>query len=303
MKNRGILGVILILIGVAWIIKQTGVVSINWAASIKTLWPIFLVSTGATVMLSNKKRLVTGIWILTFALLVGFGIYKRDESNRIFELKKSFEIDLGPATHVEKQRVENEILLEPGTEEGRLILQLGAVKTQLSAGNNDMLVQLDSNIPNLEQRLSQGKQVVLEYSHEQVNRKTIPNFNLQMNPTLLWDINANMGIVDGRLDLGKVPLQGIELNLAAGSLELIVGEQQPSTNIRLRTGVANLDLYIPEDAGLKVKSGKFLSDLSFHNITVTEKDGEFITENYEKADQKIEIDIVTAMSAIRIFGK
>lgn len=44
MKKGNVIGVILIFIGIAWIIRQTGVININWMASVKVLWPIFLVS-------------------------------------------------------------------------------------------------------------------------------------------------------------------------------------------------------------------------------------------------------------------
>lgn len=35
MKKGNVIGVILIFIGIAWIIRQTGVININWMASVK----------------------------------------------------------------------------------------------------------------------------------------------------------------------------------------------------------------------------------------------------------------------------
>jgi hypothetical protein len=302
MKKKHIVGVILILIGVVWIVHETGALKINWAASLKTLWPIFLVATGATIIFIQKKKLVTGIWILTFVLLVGFGIYKRNESNRFIDLDSKFHQEHYSIDSVKKKPVEKEIPLVAGTEKAMLILQLGAVKVDLSEGRKNLLVHLDSDIPMLRQRLTEGKQTVLEYSHSNNNRKAIPHFDLEMNPDLIWTLDANLGIVDGKLSFKEIPVEQIDLNLAAGDLDLVIGRRQKDTNLVLRAGAANLDIYIPKNAGLKVKSGKLMADLSFHNIPMAERDNYYISENYDTAEQKIAIDIKTAMSKIKVFA-
>ena len=92
MKKGNTLGIILILIGVAWLIRQTGVLSVNWAASIKTLWPIFLVALGISFMAGNRRRITAGIWVLTFVLFIGFGIYKRNEPREIIDFDREFTI-------------------------------------------------------------------------------------------------------------------------------------------------------------------------------------------------------------------
>jgi predicted membrane protein len=76
---------------------------------------------------------------------------------------------------------------------------------------------------------------------------------------------------------------------------------QADTAMNVRTGAADLDIYIPRDAGLKVKSGRFMSDLDFNNINMNAQDDTFISENYDTAKQKIEVDITSAMSEIEIF--
>lgn len=301
MKKGHTLGIILILIGVVWILKQTGIMSVNWAASIKTLWPIFLVAIGATIILGSRRRLITGIWILAFALLIGFGIYKRNEPNRLFDFQKNFKIDLGPIAETQKEPIKNEIPFEQGTDEGRLILKLEASKLSLTKGSEDLLAKVDSNIPKLEQRLSGGEQTVLEYSHESNETRITPYFNLEMNPFLQWEIDASMGVVDGKMDFAEIPVNRIDLAVGAGDMDIIIGEQQETTDVNLHAGAAKLDIYIPKGTGVKLKSGKILTDLDFHNITMIEEDDTLVSDNYYDAIQKIDIEIVTAMSSIDIF--
>lgn len=301
MKKGHTLGIILILIGIAWIIRQAGILSVNWAAAIKTLWPVFLMAAGASVMLGQKKKLVAAIWILTFAVFIGFGIYKRNEPVRLIELDQDLQIDVGPLAVVQKTAAEKEILLAQGTEEGRLILQLGAVKMNLDGKSSDRLVRLDSNIPGLKQRVFQGRQAVLEYSHEQDNRKINRDFRLEMNPDLNWDIEANLGVVDGILNFEEVPLRQMDLRLGVGELEIRFGQHQEVINMNLWSGAATLDIYIPKGAGLKIRSGNIITDLDVHNLNMNERDDFLVSENYDTADQKIDIEIVSAMSEIEVF--
>lgn len=304
MKKGKTFGIILILIGIAWLIRQTGVISVNWMASFKKLWPVFLVALGVSLMAGQRRKLKAGIWVLTFALLIGFGIYKRNEPGRIIYFYDNSKVDYGPVLQVEKVQAENEISLPAGIEEGKLILQLGAVNLNLSDGGGDLLVSLDSNIPNLEQRLAEGKQTVLEYTHEKLNSpNSTRKFNLEMNPEILWDINANLSVIDGKLDLGKIQVRNIDLNLGAGDVVLVIGGMQKDTNVNLRAGAADLSIYLPESAGLRVKAGKLFTDLSFHNISVTSKDGVYLSDNYETAAQSINIDVQSAISSIKILAK
>jgi hypothetical protein len=157
MKKGNVIGVILIFIGIAWIIRQTGVININWMASVKVLWPIFLVSIGISLLARRRNWVVTSVWILTFVLFIGFGVYKRNETGRIFEIEKQFGIDKSPIVSVKKQPFTSEIPLPKEAEKGRLILQLGGVNLNIKEGNDSLFIKTGSNIPNLQQRLAEGK--------------------------------------------------------------------------------------------------------------------------------------------------
>jgi hypothetical protein len=304
MKKGNVIGVILIFIGIAWIIRQTGVININWMASVKVLWPIFLVSIGISLLARRRNWVVTSVWILTFVLFIGFGVYKRNETGRIFEIEKQFGIDKSPIVSVKKQPITSEIPLPKEAEKGRLILQLGGVNLNIKEGNDSLFIKTGSNIPNLQQRLAEGKQTVLEYSHKQFNAgNAIRNMDLEMNPDLVWEVDANLGVVDGKMDFSNIPAEAITLQLGAGEMALSIGDKQAHTKVTLRAGASDVDIYVPSQAGLMVKSGNILTDLSFHNLSLTAKDGVYVSENYDNSDQIIEIDVVSALSAVQIFGK
>jgi hypothetical protein len=301
MKKGHVLGIILIFIGVAWIIRQAGIFSVNWAASIKTMWPVFLVAAGATVMLGQRKKLVSAIWIITFVIFIGFGIYKRNEPVRLIEFDRNIQIDVGPLTGKQRTAAEKEIPLERDTEEGRLVLNLGTARLDLKGKDGDKLAWLDSNIPGLKQRISGGKLAVLEYSHDESSRKMKREFQLELNSDLKWDIDANLGLVDGTMNLQEIPVEQMNLKLGVGEMDIRLGQKQEVAKVNLWSGAANLDIYIPKGTGLKIRSGNIIDNVDIHNLSMNERDDFLVSENYETADRKIEIEIVSALSEIEVF--
>ncbi len=304
MKKENVIGVVLVLTGIALIFEVTGVIAVNWGESIKTLWPVILVAIGVNLMVSKRKSLVSVVWVFVFIMFIGFGIYKGDELNRLSEYSKRLNTKIYNQSAIESEPFQKEVVLPQGTENGKVILKLDAVELDFSKGSEGLLVTADSNIPKLSQYISKGKQTVIEYSHEKYDSpNTIRRFSLQMNPALIWEIEANIGAADGKLDLSAIPVEQIDISIGAGDLEICIGEQKIDTDISLRAGAAELDIYIPEGAGLKVKSGKLLTDIIFHNIKMENKNGEFISENYKDVNQIINLDILTAISSIQVFTR
>lgn len=302
MRKRNTIGLILILIGIAWIVDLTGLIHVNWSESFRTLWPVILIAIGISMIAGRYKFITVGTWVLTFVLFFGYGIYNRNELST--KLENEIVDNPNPVPEIKKTPADKEILFNNETEEGELILQLGAVKINVAGGADDLLAHLDTNIPNVEQQLDNGKQAVLKYIQQEYKKSNvIREFDLQINPLLPWKIDAGLAVVDGKLDLDPIPLRQLDLKLGAGDLDLVIGKKQEHSVLNIQAGATNLDIYIPENVGLMVKSGKVLTNLSFRNLNMTNRDNIFISDNYENASHKIEIHIQSAVSAIEIFAE
>ncbi|HEY8420258.1 MAG TPA: LiaF domain-containing protein [Thermoclostridium sp.] len=299
MRKKSI-GLILILIGIAWIIDLTGFIEVDWSKSIKVLWPVILIAIGVSMVAGRYKLVTRVVWILTFAVIVGYGIYQEDENR--FEFKK--EITEFKDAGTEKVPAEGEILFDSQTEEGKLIIELGTAKINIEDGSKDLLVKLDTNIPNIEQQLAKGKQAVLKYiSQDYEKSNVVSSFDLQINQTIPWEMDTTLSVVDGELNLSQIQLKKLNLKLGVGDLDLIIGKQQEHAVINIQAGATDLDIYLPEDSGLMVKTGNLLTNLSFHNINMTSQDNVYISDNYEQAERKVEMNIQSAVSTIEIFAE
>ncbi|AGC68092.1 hypothetical protein Cst_c10960 [Thermoclostridium stercorarium subsp. stercorarium DSM 8532] len=300
MKRKSTVGLVLIFIGIIWIMDLVGVMELDWTKALRTLWPVIFIAAGISLLFDRNRFISILAWILVFVVFIGFCIIDEVEKDFEFEKDKSdfkyVEADIVPAA--------DEIFLDGATEEGKLIIELETAKVNIEDGHGELLAKLDTDIPNLEQQFAEGKQAVLRYMHRETEKSNIAgNFTLWINHDIPWEMDTTLSVVDGKLNLSKIPVKKLNLKLGVGDLDLIIGDRQEHMTVNIQAGATDLDIYIPENAGLMVKSGRLLSNISFHNINMVNKDDVYISDNYDEATQKIEMQIQSAVSTIEIFAQ
>jgi len=300
MKKRSTVGLVLILAGVVWFINLTDFIHVNWYVAAKTLWPLVLIAIGISLVAGRYKFVTMLVWVLTFAVFIGYGIIHGNRK----ELKSRQEFFEIKSAETEKIPAEDKIVLDSETLEGKLIIDLDIARINIEDGNSNLLAKLDTNIPNLEQQHIGGKQTVLKYIHHNKEKSNAAsNFNLQISHAIPWEMETTFSVVDGKLNFSRIPVKKLALKLEVGDLDLVIGNKQEHTVIEIQAGAADLDIYIPENVGLMVNSGKLFSNISFHNIKMTNQDNIYISDNYENALHKIEMHIQSALSTIEIFAE
>jgi hypothetical protein len=300
MKRKSTVGLVLIFIGIIWIMDLVGVMELDWTKALRTLWPVIFIAAGISLLFDRNRFISILAWILVFVVFIGFCIIDEVEKDFEFEKDKSdfkyVEADIVPAA--------DEIFLDGATEEGKLIIELETAKVNIEDGHGELLAKLDTDIPNLEQQFAEGKQAVLRYMHRETEKSNIAgNFTLWINHDIPWEMDTTLSVVDGKLNLSKIPVKKLNLKLGVGDLDLIIGDRQEHMTVNIQAGATDLDIYIPENAGLMIKSGRLLSNISFHNINMVNKDDVYISDNYDEATQKIEMQIQSAVSTIEIFAQ
>ena len=77
-KTHVIWGLLLIITGIVWILASTGTIqlSIDIIGAISTLWPIFIVAAGVTILLKKEAHTMRAVvWIIAAAIVIGYGIF------------------------------------------------------------------------------------------------------------------------------------------------------------------------------------------------------------------------------------
>jgi Domain of unknown function (DUF5668)/N-terminal domain of toast_rack, DUF2154 len=122
---------------------------------------------------------------------------------------------------------------------------------------------------------------------------------MQLSDKLIWDMKLSVGAGKGDFDLSNFKIQKLELNAGVSKIDLKLGDKNPLTEVEINTGVASLEVDIPESVGCEFTSKDALTNKDLDEFTEVSS-GLYRTENYDKATKKIKISYKGGISSIKI---
>ncbi|MDQ2086291.1 toast rack family protein [Herbivorax sp. ANBcel31] len=305
MKKSGIgAGLFFIFIGTIVMLMQFEIIDFSIisfvTSNLITVIAMILIVSGINTMFDyHFVKIIT--WVAFFAIIIILSHqYSKNDEYKSYENTNKFEIER-----------------KDETDYAELDINLGAVKVNINS-TDDKLVEGNINGLNFREpvvnyendnkkanvKLSTPRRFSFLNIEDFFNRNSsgVENSNLHLNEDVLWDINLNLGAVDTKFDMSNLKIQNLELNGGAGSFKLILGERYENTKIDINAGASSFDIYVPEDSGLKVSSTGVLNSLKFNDITLEEKDEYYVSDNFDDAENNIEIDVKMGVGSIKING-
>lgn len=125
------------------------------------------------------------------------------------------------------------------------------------------------------------------------------NVQVQLNQNPVWDFEFGFGAAKAYFDLTEYKVRNILLNSGAANTTLKIGDKYDMTNIKIEMGAAKLRIYIPYDSGCKIKSDLVLSSKSMKDFNKLDS-GNYVTPNYDSAENKIDIEIDAGVSSFKV---
>ena len=125
-------------------------------------------------------------------------------------------------------------------------------------------------------------------------------WNIQLSPDLIWDLDLDVGAMEGQLNLIHVPLKRIDLQLGAGDVNITLGENGPKTHIEADAGAAKITLRIIGDTGVSVEIDGALSQTNLKEMGYLVVNGRYVSPNYDEASSKIDVDLDLAVGEFRL---
>jgi hypothetical protein len=293
-KKNLILGIILILLGFVWILSNLNVINIDLyniftlvVRGMFDLWPLVLVIAGVGIIFKNDL-INTVLWVLLLVLVIVYSLFIK--GNILEKDSNGFEDE------VYISEMSNDI------KEGSLNIDVGATTFSIDS-TNDKFVKLDQD-GTFEYKFSNKESVENLYISNKKNYLMSRNsgkFDLLLNSDIQWDLDFDIGAVTGNLNLKDIKVRRVDLDMGAGDIEITLGEKNRITSLDLDAGASKILINIPKDVGLKLE---FDGGLNSTNIAalglVKVDDGEFISENYEDAITKYEIDVDMGVGSFEI---
>jgi len=232
-------GLLLVMIGVLFILKNTGVLFFSWR-TIWHLWPVILILWGISLIpVKDWIKLVLSFLtvIITFFAVQQYG--PKDKHNWKFEWK-----DKEDRTEVVEGTNYNNIM----SEDFDSITKFAELKLNIGVGNfklNDTtgrLIEIKHDNDNANYSMTAKETdslTTIELSLEkgEFNDGNIKNnVEMKLNPNPIWDMDLNVGAAEVRFDLSGFKMRDLKIQGGASDIDVKLGATLPLTDLKMEAG-------------------------------------------------------------------
>lgn len=281
MKSRNIvLGAILIVFGLLWLLGSLNVFdySISYlVTAFFRLWPLIIIMIGASIIIHNKV-VERALWVIFLLVVIGYSIFLQ-VGNPFANGGDNW----NPGNWGQNDPVVDTYSypMEEDLTEGELRLQIGATLFNIDAGSRDKVLELDTTIENLYVDLDANGQTAFVDIDNQGDITNIGDLSdnrleLGINDTIPWTVFIECGAVESTLDFSDIPLKRLDLSLGAGKMSIRLGNEGGQTVFNMKSGVSQVDIYLPEEAALVIEMTGALNSTNIDSLNLS-KDGNTYT--------------------------
>ena len=303
-------GVMLVLIGVLFILKNIGMIFFDWH-TIWRLWPVILILWGISILpVKDYIKLIISVVALAISILLvnqydktGYYNFGRDNRNSShnFGWNNKVESDNNGDSKQEMSQMFDSLVTRVDL---KLEAAAGDFRMEETIPEDKMLTFVKrGNIGNysMTSRDDSSKRFVelkiIESDVRMKNRGNKVVLGLSTYPT--WDFDLDIGAATIDFDLSDYKVGKLDIDGGACSVKIKLGEASEHTDVDIEAGAASIELLIPTGAGAELKTETALTSRNYQGFTKV-KAGLYRTDNFETSNQKIMIDIDAAVSSVSI---
>lgn len=286
-NKRLVSGIILIILGILFLLSNLGYISFDVLFGIFDLWPLLFVIAGINILFNKKPIVILITWIIFFVILILYGIFYG-----------SINTDIDFSTHFTKPAE---------TSYGKLNLDIGAARVDIDSEKDNLLkvnargIKLDYN----DIYKNNNETAIFNFANRNHNSIIFDtkgnNYDFKLNEDVIWDLDLDLGAISGTLNLENIAAKSITLNMGAGNLNIVLGNKYDQSDIRIDSGASNINITVPKNAGIKIKSDSSLSKIDIDDLGLIKSGDYYISPNYEKEDVKLRFHISMGVGIVN-FG-
>jgi Domain of unknown function (DUF5668) len=275
------------------------------------IWPIILILWGLSSIVNNQifKNIIASVsGIIASVILAGFIIDKSPDSESLDII-----IDKKEQSYNKVDTLSipyDSTIVKPAN----LNIDAGAAVISIKGGGTDQLLMLkryintDSSekIPKstfkILNKIFDGTHTIdLEFGTdiEIFKHNVLQTSEIRLHPNALWNINLQGGASMSTLDLSDYKIQSVSLESGVSSVYLKLGNLQEITKVQFEGGMSTFTAEIPESAGCRIHNESGLSANEFEGFSEI-SENVYETPGYAKAKQKIEMNIESGVSTIKV---
>ncbi len=313
-SDKLIPGVVLVLIGSAFLLHNYDVIDFHWS-NIFRLWPIFIVIAGVNLLFANNRSgwataIKLGVIVAGFGLILfgNFGgnynswphiSYQGDEDDDYNEGDRLTKV--GGSSYYYQPYSDT-------VQRARLNISGGAVEYVLKDTTNELFTadtkgfygkykfehNYHDSVQVLDFRMNDGKQ---KFNFDNDNDGNRAVMKLNVNPE--WDIDLKTGAAEVNFDLSKHKIKSLQMNGGAAEFNVKLGQPLAVSNISVNTGVSEVNIRIPKEAACRIRKNSGLSSSDFPGF-VKQGDKSYETPGFDTAKNKYYINLRGGVSDFNV---
>lgn len=328
-------GLIIILIGIILLLNNLNILGWSVWINFLRLWPLLLISLGLSFIF--KKRLswlgplliLLGVIFGVGASYMGLDVQLGDRIPTEIEIIQR-EIELVPSVVQKMEEVseltepvegieEHDLTVEESNEEVSKdtemvpLIQKADISLNYTVGTFNLkystpLVyqcQVSYRYPEfkpVEYFSIHDHEAKILINHPPVSDKMARDpknqISLKLNPDIIYNIFLETGATAIDYDLSKFKVENFTIKSGASNINITVPRY--SGTIKINSGVARIDIAIPEDVGVTVNLDTGLSRKNFDKNFERQEDNIYISQNYSSATYQVKINIDSGVSKINV---
>jgi hypothetical protein len=296
MKSKNVLwGLILILIGVLFILKNIGLIDLSWHGLVR-VWPAIFILWGISLL--PIKEFIKIIFIVVILGISTWIVIDSDGYND----SSWFGNDDDLVTYQSDQNFD--IPNKKSVHNAHLELNVAASSFKIK-DTTAKLLEFEKhggkfNYEYISTFLEDNADIIINTkNHTASLRDKGDKITMKLNPSPVWTIDLDAGAASIDYDLSQFKIKELNIDAGASSFDLKLGNLYPETDVTVDAGASSFEINIPKDAGCEMKISSVLSEKNFSGFTKVGK-GHYKTPNYDTAKQKIHIDIEAAVSSYTV---
>lgn len=311
MKSKKIFwGIILIFFGTLLLLENFNIIEFAWS-QIWRFWPVLLILIGVNIITSKTDPKIGIPIVAVFTVLVlSLFVYKGIQPN---SNHKNYELNFYDNETDEDNEITDSTETTSYSEDYDTRYKTAKLIINGAAGSfaiNDSTNQLfDANVKGAFKKFMLKKtetdtSATIELNNNKNRSNTFKNNKLSdlemaLNLNPLWDIEANIGAGEMNLDLTNFKINNATLKGGAAAFNITLGNKFNNTTLNAETGVASVDIKVPEQSGCRINVNSGLSSKEFVGFNNLGK-GVYETSNFNQSANKIYIHLKGGLSSFEV---
>jgi len=303
MKTKNIIwGLILVLIGVLFILKNLDIIYFSWY-SLWRLWPLLLVLIGVTILpVKDGIKVVLTIIVLIAAafFLISFPNFHHGNDDRSINNFRDRIDDKGP------QDIDQRIFeaYDSTINEADLIFDAAAGNFKIEQSTDELFeFDREGNLGRYTysiKDLGEKREIRIELEEGRIIRTDLRNkVVMKLNTNPVWDIKVDVGAANIELDLSSFKIRKLDIEGGASSINIRLGTLQAESKIKINSGASSINIKVPQEFACEVNTSTVLSSKDLEGFNKV-GNGTYVTPDFSDKTKNIVIEVEAAVSSLSV---